>query len=56
MIYRAVCDALTASGLIVDDARICEVSARKVEVVGWTGATITIDTLEDCTRREGGAG
>lgn len=52
MIYRAVADALTDSGLIVDDARICEVSARKVEVVGWTGATITIDTLEDCTRRE----
>lgn len=42
MIYRAVADALTASGLIVDDARICEVSARKVEVVGWTGAIITL--------------
>ena len=41
-LVRAVFDALTASGLIVDDARICEVSARKVEVVGWTGAIITL--------------
>lgn len=47
MIYRAVGDALTDSGLIVDDARICELHATKIEVTGWTGASITIDTLEE---------
>ena len=42
---RAVGDALTDSGLIADDARICEVHATKVEVTGWTGASITIETM-----------
>lgn len=43
-LVRAVGDALTAGGLITDDARITEVHASKVEVVGWTGATIRITT------------
>ena len=44
-LVRAVGDALTDSGLIVDDARICEVHATKVETTGWTGASITIETM-----------
>lgn len=40
---RLVADALTASGLVTDDARFCQLSARKVEVVdGWTGAHVEI--------------
>lgn len=41
-LIRAVGDALTASGLIRDDARISSITAEKVEVVGWTGAIIRI--------------
>lgn len=41
-LVRGVGDALKIGGLIRDDALIAEVSARKVEVVGWTGAVITI--------------
>ena len=41
-LVRAVCDALQAGGLITSDARIATLTARKREVVGWTGATITL--------------
>jgi Holliday junction resolvase RusA-like endonuclease len=41
-LLRSTLDALTDGGLLADDARICEVRARKIEVVGWTGATITL--------------
>lgn len=44
---RAVGDALTDSGLIVDDARICELVAAKVETTGWTGAVIVVETMEE---------
>lgn len=44
-LVRSVGDALTAGGLIGDDALFCEVSASKVEVIGWTGAIITVREL-----------
>lgn len=44
-LVRGVGDALTHSGLIADDARLVRVVATKVEVVGWTGATIRIKQL-----------
>lgn len=45
-LLRALCDGLQAGGLIRDDARICAVEATKVEVVGWTGALVTITREE----------
>lgn len=45
-LVRCVEDGLQAAGLIADDARFCTIEASKVEVVGWTGAVITI-TRED---------
>lgn len=42
-LVRAVGDALTESGLIHDDARICYLYATKLEVIGWTGAVIRIE-------------
>lgn len=41
-LLRCLGDALTASGLIADDARISEVRAIKIETTGWTGATIGV--------------
>lgn len=41
-LVRTIGDALTASGLIRDDARIWVLEARKVETTGWTGADILI--------------
>lgn len=41
-LLRSLCDGLQAGGLVSDDARICALEARKVEVVGWTGAVVTI--------------
>jgi Holliday junction resolvase RusA-like endonuclease len=41
-LIRSTEDALQDAGLIRDDARICYVEARKLEVVGWTGAQITV--------------
>ena len=38
-------DSLTASGLIKDDARIVALRAMKVEVVDWTGATISVHEI-----------
>lgn len=45
-LLRATEDALTASGLIRDDARIAVHNIRKIEVIGWTGASITVATLD----------
>lgn len=45
-LVRAVGDALTESGLIRDDALICEVHASKVEVVGWTGAVVMLSKVQ----------
>ena len=39
---RAICDGLQASGLIGNDSQICAGESVKYEVVGWTGATITL--------------
>lgn len=39
---RALLDGLTAGGLIRDDARVFAVEKTKWEVIGWTGATVTI--------------
>lgn len=41
-LVRSVGDALQAGGLIRDDSRIVQLDARKIEVVGWTGAIITL--------------
>lgn len=40
---RALGDALQTAGLIRDDARICVWDARKIEVVGWTGAIVRLE-------------
>lgn len=45
-LLRSVGDALVVGGLIVDDARFCQIEASKIEVEGWTGAIIRI-TRED---------
>lgn len=47
---RAVGDGLEAGGLIRTDAAIFEWRATKWEVVGWTGAVITITPLREDTR------
>lgn len=44
-LIRAVGDALKAGGLIQDDALFADIRARKYEVIGWTGATITVGEL-----------
>lgn len=44
-LLRATGDALTASGLIADDARICRIEASKWETTGWTGATIIVSEI-----------
>lgn len=41
-LVRSIGDSLTAGGLIADDARICHLTACKVETTGWTGATIRL--------------
>lgn len=41
-LVRALGDGLQAGGLIRDDARFATITATKVEVVGWTGAVVTI--------------
>jgi Holliday junction resolvase RusA-like endonuclease len=41
-LIRTIGDALTAAGLIADDARIVALEARKIETTGWTGAVITL--------------
>lgn len=41
-LVRCIGDALTASGLIVDDRLIWDLHARKIETTGWTGAHILI--------------
>ena len=41
-LVRAVMDAMKDGGLIRDDARVCALHATKSEVVGWTGATVTV--------------
>lgn len=46
-LLRATEDGLQAGGLIADDARLAEIVVRKVETVGWTGAEIHIETIED---------
>jgi len=45
-LLRSTGDALTTSGLIADDARIVAVYAFKIEVTGWTGATIEIRPVD----------
>lgn len=46
-LVRALCDGLQAGGLIADDARFHLIAARKAEVVGWTGAAVTISATGD---------
>lgn len=44
-LIRSTGDALKEGGLIVDDALFVGVVASKHEVVGWTGAQITVEQL-----------
>lgn len=39
---RAVLDGLETSGLIAGDSRIFAIEATQFEVIGWTGAEVTI--------------
>ena len=41
-LIRALFDGLAEGGLISDDARVYAVDATKVEIVGWTGAQVTL--------------
>lgn len=41
-IARSTLDGLKAGGLIVDDARVTELHVVKLEVVGWTGASVEV--------------
>lgn len=41
-LVRSLGDSLQAGGLIRDDARLWRITASKVEVIGWTGATVRI--------------
>jgi len=44
---RLVADALTAAGVIVDDARICSLLVTATEVhQAWTGAHVAIEVIE----------
>jgi len=45
-LIRSIGDALTASGLICDDARIGMVIASKVETTSWAGAVLQLYPLE----------
>lgn len=42
-LLRSTFDGLKDAGLIVDDSRICAVSALAIETTGWTGADIEIN-------------
>lgn len=44
-LLRSTFDGLTHGGLIVDDALIVSVAARKVDVTDWTGASITLEEV-----------
>ena len=46
-LVRAVGDALADGGLIASDARLCELVASKVEVIGWTGCELRLDVLPE---------
>lgn len=41
-LVRSLLDGLVQGGLLRDDAQVCELRARKVEVVGWTGAKVAV--------------
>lgn len=43
---RSTLDALTASGIIDDDARVARLRADKLESITFSGAIITIHELE----------
>jgi Holliday junction resolvase RusA-like endonuclease len=49
-LLRSTEDALTDAGLIRDDARICRFSVEKIEVIGWTGATISVGPINGMPR------
>ena len=42
---RAIGDALTRSGLIVDDAEIADGRVAKYEVLGWVGVEIDLEEI-----------
>lgn len=46
-LIRCVGDALTAAGVIRDDARIVSFGRmEKIETTGWTGASIRVETVQ----------
>lgn len=44
-LIRSVGDSLKEGGLIKDDALFARITATKVEVIGWTGAIVTVGEL-----------
>ena len=44
-LLRSTCDALKMGGVIADDARICQISAEKIEAGSWTGMELTIEEV-----------
>ena len=44
-LLRSTGDALTQAGVIADDARLVNITARKIETAGWTGAQIAVSTI-----------
>lgn len=46
-LVRSTLDALTAGGVLVDDRLVCDLDASKVEVTGWTGVAIYVETIDD---------
>lgn len=46
-LLRSLGDSLKEGGLIRDDARIASIHARKNEVVGWTGAIISLCSISE---------
>lgn len=45
-LVRALGDGLEAGGLVRSDARFAVIEASKVEVIGWTGAVVSIEALD----------
>jgi hypothetical protein len=48
-VLRATEDGLVDGGLIVDDRLICSTWLQAIEVVGWTGAVIEVEQLDEWT-------
>lgn len=45
-LLRSTLDGMSDGGLIADDARVCAVEMDAWEVIGWTGALITVQQVD----------